>query len=170
MRLLPTRNVVQWLRVRQYLLRLSRTSCGAALTGDIVLFDQGFVQAVYTSAHVAQVTDPERIGLALDAVPEADLLIRLHTPRQILESRLAERRRHQGRIEQLLDAWTDLGSGWMFDQLHELLRARGRRVTCLETTDQLSLARGVDEVEGVVLEAGGEVWPRSGAAQKGVGS
>jgi thymidylate kinase len=170
MRLLPTRNVVQSLRVRQYLLRLSRTWYGAALTGDIVLFDQGFVQAVYTSALVTKGADPQRIGLALDAVPEADLLIRLHVPLQILEARLAERRRHQGRIEQLLDAWTDLGSGWIFDQLHELLHARGRRVTCLETTDQHSLARGVSEVEGLVLASVGEISPGSGAAQNGAGS
>jgi thymidylate kinase len=166
MRLLVPANVVQWLRVRQYLLRLSRTWYGAALTGDIVLFDQGFVQAVYTSAQVAQGVDSERIGLALDAVPEADLLVRLDAPLEILEARLAERRRDQGRVEQLLDGWTSLGSLWIFDQLHELLRARGRLVTCLDATDRYSLAEGVDKIEEMIVAGESEL---SGARYNGLG-
>jgi thymidylate kinase len=169
MRLLVPRNVVQSLRVRQYLLRLSRTWYEAALTGDIVLFDQGFVQAVYTSAQVAEVADSERIGLALDAVPEADLLIRLHAPLQILVARLAERRRRQGSIERLLDRWTNFGSLGVFDEIHELLRARGRPVICIDSTDKCSLRRGMDQVQRIMVRAEDEVSVGSGPEQGGTG-
>ena len=169
-RLLRPRNVVRSLRLRQYLLRLSRNWRRAELPSDIVLFDQAFVQAVYTLALVTRSANPERIGLALDAVPVPGLLIRLDAPPEVLAARLAERRRHQGRIEQLLDAWTDLGSLWIFDQLHGMLQARGRLVTCLDATDQRSLAEGVDEVEGIVLKAEGAVWARCAAGQNGAGS
>lgn len=153
MRLLAPRNVVWSLRLRQYMLRLSRTWRAAALAGDIVLFDQGFVQAVSTFALLTRAVDSERIGLALDAVPEPDLLVRLDAPLEILEARLAERRRRQGRIEQLfdLDAETNLGSVWIFDQMHELLRARCRPVICVDSTDQRSLGEGMDGVEGIIV-------------------
>ena len=163
---LRPRNVAQSLRLRQYLLRLSRTWHEASLAADVVLFDQGFVQAVYTLAGLARAADPNRIGLALDAVPEADLLVRLDAPLEILEARLAERRRDQGRVEQLLDGWTSLGSLWIFDQLHELLRARGRLVACLDTTDRYSLAKGVDEVEAMMVAVESEI---SGARHNGPG-
>ena len=47
-RLLVPRNVFWSLRLRQYMLRLSRTWRAAAQANEIVLFDQGFVQAVWT--------------------------------------------------------------------------------------------------------------------------
>ena len=163
MRLLVPRNVIWSLRLRQYMLRLSRIWREAALAGDIVLFDQGFIQAVYTFALLARSADPERIGRALDVVPEPDLVVRLDAPLEILEARLAERRRRQGRIEQLFDAWTNFGPLWIFDQLHELLRARGRPVTCVDSTDQRSLGEGVEKVVGIVVGSRGKILTGSGA-------
>jgi thymidylate kinase len=169
MRLLVPRKVIWSLRLRQYMLRLSRTWRDSALAGDTVLFDQGFVQAVYTFALLARAADPERIGLALDAVPEADLFVRLAAPLQILETRLAERRGRQGRIEQLFDLWTSLGSLWIFDQLHELLRARGRPVICVESTDQRSLSESVDRLERCMVGIQGSVLLGSRAERVGLG-
>jgi thymidylate kinase len=169
MRLLAPRNVIWSLRLRQYMLRLSRNWRDAPRAGDIVLFDQGFVQAVYTFALVARAADPECIGLALDAVPAADLVVRLDAPLEILERRLAERRRRQGRIEQLLDLWTNFGSVRIFDQLHELLRARGRPVTCVASTDRRSLGESVDALEGIMVEIQPKVLAGSGAEQDSTG-
>jgi thymidylate kinase len=151
MRLLRPSTVVQSLRLRQYLLRLSRTWHETSLAADIVLFDQGFVQAVYTLALLARSANPERIGLALDAVPVPSLLIQLEAPADVLAARLAERRRHQGKIEQLLDAWTYLEPGGIFDQLYELLLARGRQVICVKSTDQRSLYESADRIEDFML-------------------
>jgi thymidylate kinase len=169
MRLLAPRNVIHSFRVRQYLHRLSRIWRGAPLAGDIVLFDQAFVQAVYTSALLARAANPEGLGLALDAVPEADLFVRLDAPLEILEARLAERRRRQGRIERLFDAWTSLESLWIFDRLHELLRAWGRPVICVDSTDQRSLGEGVDRVEAITVGIQGKVLAASAAERESTG-
>jgi thymidylate kinase len=169
MRLLPPRNIVHWLRLRLYLVRLCRTWREAELAYDIVLFDQGFVQAVCTLALIAGAADPERIALALDAVPEADLFVRLNAPPEILVARLAERRRRQGRIEQLLDAWTDLRSAWSFDQLHELLQARGQRVISVDSVDQQSLGEDVAKLEAITVGSQGKVLAESGAERSGTG-
>jgi thymidylate kinase len=150
MRLLAARNPVHSLRLRQYLRRLSRSWRTAAAADDVVLFDQGFVQAVGTCAVLARAVDPERIGRALDAVPEADLLVRLDAPAAILDARLAERRRHQGRIEQLFDAWTKIGSLAIFDQLQELLQARGRPVIRLASVDRSALGAGADRIAAII--------------------
>src|SRR5215469_8524007 len=99
MRLLAPRNVIWSLRLRQYILRLCRSRRGAALVGNIALFDQGLVQAVYSLALLARAADRERIALALDAVPVPDLLVRIDAPPEIVGARLVERRIRQGRIE-----------------------------------------------------------------------
>jgi thymidylate kinase len=169
MRLLVPRKVIWSLRLRQYMIRLSRTRRDAARAGDTVLFDQGFVQAVYTFALLARAADPERLGLALDAVPEADLFVRLDASLQVLEARLAKRRRRQGRIERLFDLWTTLGSLWIFDQLHELLRARGRPVICVESTDQRSVSESVDRLERFMVGILGGVRAGSRAERVGAG-
>jgi thymidylate kinase len=169
MRLLVPRKVIWSLRLRQYMLRLSRTWRDAALAGDTVLFDQGYVQAVYTFALLARVADSERLGLALDAVPEADLFVRLVAPLQILEARLAKRRRRQGRIERLFDLWTTLGSLWIFDQLQELLRARGRPVICVESTNLPSPSENLDRLERFIVGVQGSVLEGSRAERVGLG-
>jgi thymidylate kinase len=167
-RLLAPRNLFWSLRLRQYLLRLSRTWRAGAQANEIVLFDQGFVQAVYTFALLARTADAERIGLVLNAVPEADLLVRLDAPLEILETRLAERRQRQGRIEQLLDLWTTLESLWIFDQLHDLLRARGRPVAYVGSADKNSLVHGLDRVEATMAGIQGNVLTGPGVRQDGI--
>ena len=171
MRLLAPRNVAWSLRLHQYMLRLSRTWRRATLAGDIVLFDQGVVQAVYTFALLARAVDRERIGLALDAMPEPDLLVRLAAPLQVLEARLAERRRSQGRIERLfdLDVRTNLGSVWIFDEMRELLRARDRPVICVSSADWRSLGDSVEKVREVIVRSGGKALAWSSEAQDGIG-
>lgn len=168
-RLLPPRNVFWSLRMRQYMLRLFRSWSDAARTSDIVLFDQGFVQAVYTFALMARKVDAERMGRALEVVPEADLLVRLDAPLAVLETRLAERRRRQGRIEQLLDLWTTLDSLSLFDQLHTMLGARGRAIARIGSTDTNSLLHGLDSVETIMAGIRGNIvdgraasWDRTG--------
>jgi thymidylate kinase len=170
MRLLVPRNLFWSLRLRQYMLRLSQTWRAAAQANEIVLFDQGFVQAVYTFALLARTADSERIGLGLSAVPEADLLIRLDAPLEVLETRLAERRRRQGRFEQLLDLWTTtLESLSIFDQLDDSLRSRGRPVAYVGSADKNSLVHGVDSVETTLVGIVGSVLTRPGVRRNGAG-
>jgi thymidylate kinase len=145
LRLSPT--LFHSLKVRQYLLRLSRTWHSSMAARDIVVFDQGFIQAIYSCALLARQPDQELISQALDAVPQADLLVRVHTPLETLEARLAQRRQHQGRIERFLDASANLGSLHIFEQIEEALRARGRPLAHVNSGDQRSLGELIEWVE-----------------------
>jgi hypothetical protein len=145
------------------MIRLSRAWRAAREAGGIVLFDQAFVQAIYTFVLSARAADTERIGHAIDVVPEPDLVVRLDAPLQVLESRLAKRRCHQGRIERLFDCASNLGSAWVFDQLDELLRVRGRPVILIDSTDRRSLGESADEAAAVIEG----LLPRSAAERNG---
>jgi len=158
-RVLVPRNVISSLRLRQYVLRLARNWRAAELAAGITLFDQGFVQAVYTLALQARAADRERIGLALDAVPLPDLLVRIDAPPETVGARLVERRNRQGRIERLfdLDVATNLGSMWIFEQLYELLQTRGRRVIRVASDNRQSLFEGIAKVEAIAIGTHGGV-------------
>ena len=171
MRLLVPTNIIWSLRLRQYMLRLSRNRRAAELAADIVVFDQGFVQAVYTLALLARAAETEQIALALDAVPEADLLVELDAPLQVLGARLAERRRRQGRLERLfdLDVRTNLRSVWIFDEMRELLRARNRPVICATSTDRRSLGDCIEKAHEIIVRYRGNALARSGKEWDGIG-
>lgn len=153
MRLLPTRDLLWAVRLRQYLWRLYRAWDAATLSTDIVVFDQAFVQAVCSLALLARLPDGARIGRALDAVPKADLLIQLDAPRDLLAARLAERQQRQGRAERLmeLDLQTNLAFVEVVRDLHARLHARGLPVLRLECADQTTLRAGVEAAGAAVL-------------------
>jgi energy-coupling factor transporter ATP-binding protein EcfA2 len=153
MRLLPARDLMWAVRLRQYLWRLFRVWDTAALSPDIVVFDQAFVQAVCSLALLARVPEGARIGRALDAIPQADLLIQLDAPRDVLEARLARRQQHQGRVERLLelDLQTNLAFVEVIGDMQARLHARGRPVMRLECADQLTLRAGVEAAGAAVL-------------------
>lgn len=152
MTILPPKSIVWSIRLRQYILRLSRSWSQASLASHIVIFDQGFVQAVCTLVLLSRASDRNLIALALDSIPKGDLLIRLHAPQRILEVRLGERQRLQSRMEKLLelDMKTNLESVRVIDHLHELLQKRGQFVTCVKSVDQRSLHEAVARIESEV--------------------
>ena len=149
MRILPSKDLVWSIRLRQYLWRLSRSWYHASAAPHITLFDQGFVQAVCSLALLGQAPDGQRVALALDAIPRSDVLIRLDAPREILKARLAERHRRQSRNERIfeLDLKTNLESAEVVDHLHDLLRKRGRSVICINSIDRNSLREAVNSIE-----------------------
>jgi hypothetical protein len=153
MRLVAAKSLIRSVRLRQYLLRLSCSWHAAAVSSDIVLFDQAFIQAVSSALAAEGAADRDQIGLALDALPRADLLIRLNAPRAVLEMRLADRQSRQGRIERLFDTWTHLNSLRVFDQMEVLLQALGHPMICIDATDRRSLSADVDRVTGMLTDS-----------------
>jgi thymidylate kinase len=149
MRLLPPKNIIWSIRLHQYMSRLARSWADAAVSRQMALFDQGFVQAVCSLALLSRTADQELIALALKSTPRADLLIKLQAPREILEARLAERQRRQGRLEQLfeLDLKTTLDSIPIIDRLYELMRREGQSVMCVDSVDRQALCDAVDRIE-----------------------
>ena len=148
-RLLRPRSVAAAIRLGQYILRLRHTWSQAATVEHIVIFDQGFVQAVCSLALFARTADDQSMASALACSPRPDLLIRLDAPPGILATRLGDRMRGQGRLERLLelDLTMDLESIRIIDQLHGLLTRCGQPVISVTSLDERTLRESVDRVE-----------------------
>ena len=157
MRLLPPKSIVWSIRLHQYMSRLTRSWSDAAASRQTSLFDQGFVQAVCSLALLSRTADQELVAHALKSTPRADLLIKLQAPRELLEARLAERQRRQGRLEQLfeLDLKTTLDSVPIIDRLYELIQRDGRSVMCIDSVDRQALCDAVDRIEWELMASHG---------------
>ena len=161
-KLLPPTNLFASLRNSQYLSRLSHSWYEKSSAASVVLFDQGFVQAVCSLALRTGVANDTRIANALDYAPKSDLLIRLDAPLEILKVRLHDRRGLQSTVEQLfeLDLKTSLASIYMIDRVHALLLQRGRYVLTASSVDHHSLGESLDAIEKEV------VWKLQSRAQQ----
>jgi thymidylate kinase len=153
MRLLPPRSIVWSIRLHQYILRLLRSWRLASAVDGIVLFDQGFVQAICSLVVLGRMADRNRIVHALASIPAPDLLIHLTAPDDVLAARLRERERQQGKIERLfeLDLQTNLAFVRVIAELDDLLRTRGHHIAYADCSDRDSLS---DEVERLADETG----------------
>jgi thymidylate kinase len=148
-KILPPSSTLWFLRLAQYLSRLSRAWFQASNAGHIVLFDQAFVQAVCSLVLLCGAVDERLISDALDVIPKSDLLVRLQAPTEILETRLLDRQHLGSRFERLLefDLATNLKSLAVVDCLSELLLKRGRKIMNAASLDQHSLNEAVEQVE-----------------------
>jgi thymidylate kinase len=152
-RLLPPSNIFASIKNSQYISRLCHSWYEKSRAAPIVLFDQGFVQAVCSLALRAGVANDTPIANALDYAPKSDLLIRLEAPLELLKARLHDRRRLQSTVEQLFepDLKTSLASIPMIDRLHNLLLQRGRSVLSASSLDQRSLGESLNMIEKEVV-------------------
>jgi thymidylate kinase len=154
---LPPRNILWLIRLSQYLVRLSHSWQLASESDHIALFDQGFVQAVWSLVLFNGATDETLIARSVDAIPKPDMLIQLDAPEDILEARLRDRQRHQSLIERMLeiDPKTNSEGKRIFDQLHDLLRRREQPLTCVRSSDPALLAEAVNRIaEQVTAQRG----------------
>src|SRR6266849_2145056 len=153
-RLLPPANIFASMKNGQYISRLSHAWHEKSRAAHVVLFDQGFVQAVCSLVLLAGVANDTAIANALDYAPMSDLLIRLEAPLELLRARLHDRRRLQSTIGQLFepDLKTSLASISMMDRLHDLLLQRDRSVLSASSLDQRSLGESVNRIEKEVIK------------------
>jgi thymidylate kinase len=126
LRLMPPKRIVWNFRMYQYIFRLSCNWREASSDNQITLFDQGFVQVVYSLAALSHRVDPFGLHDAIRLIPMPDLLVRVSVPNDILAARLAERQRRQGRLERLLEVSpaTNIASVPIFGVLDDILRSR----------------------------------------------
>jgi hypothetical protein len=152
-RLLPPTGVFASIKNGQYISRLSHSWHEKSCAAHVVLFDQGFVQAVCSLALLAGVVSDAEVADALDYAPTSDVLIRLEAPLELLKARLQDRRHCQSPIEQLFepDLKTSLASISMIDRLHALLLRRGRSVLSASSLDHRSLGESVNMIEREVV-------------------
>lgn len=159
---LPPQTAFFSIRMRQYILRLTQSWKRAAITADVAIFDQAFVQAMY-SLMVATPPGSEDVERALDCLPQPDLLVRLTARREILASRLSERQIHQGVLERLLEVApeTNLASIGIFDRLDRLLEVKGFCLTQVDASSASSVQVGLNSLVATVIAQLRCVGPRT---------
>jgi hypothetical protein len=152
--ILPPKNLIWSIRMRQYISRFSHSWYEASATDHVVLFDQAYVQVVCSLAILSHITNETVLARALDVAPKADVLIRLSAPPGVLEARLNERRSRQGRIERLLefDLKRNLQSIEIIDRLNDLLQRNGRPVISACSHDPESLRESSQNMAQQLLE------------------
>lgn len=154
LKLLPPKGVLWSLRLRRYIWRRAQSWNRGRRAGRIVIFDQAFVQVIYSLAALSGRVEEERLARALDVVPMPDLLVRLTAPPETLSARLIDRRRGQGTIERMLevDPQANLRSLGIIDALHDLLRQRGQAMISVRSADRQGLDDAVRLLAEVVID------------------
>lgn len=149
LRLMPPRQIVGNLRMYQYIHRLACNWRVASAGHGITLFDQGFVQVVYSLAVLGRRMDRAELDAAIGLIPMPDLLLRLSVPDDVLAARLDERQRRHGRLERLLEVppATNLASVSIFDTLDEILRNRNVRIARVESDGKCQLDAIMQSIE-----------------------
>ena len=155
MRALPPSNVVWFIRLAQYVLRLCQCWTLCSETADVIIFDQAFVQATCTLALNSCSASDTGLKTALALVPKADLIIRLNAPQEMLISRLRDRLRRQTLAERLFEAHVEkhLAGVRDFDRVQSLLERNGVPIVSLSLHDLSFLRRGLDSAEDEINRA-----------------
>jgi hypothetical protein len=147
--LMPPTSAMWSVRLRQYIWRLGSAWNAARASSGIVIFDQGFVQAVCSLGLLGSPAHANRLPLALNLAPRADFLIRVDASRDVLRARLLKRASRQGVLERLLelDLDTNLRSISIIEDLQQLLEERGAPVASVASADEASLGIALTRLE-----------------------
>ncbi len=148
--LMPPVSPMWAIRLRQYIWRLTHSWNNARAAERIVIFDQGFVQAVCSLAVLCAPEHRERLKVAFGMIPRADLLVRVDASVETLRARLLKRERQQGALERMLelDLSSNLRSIEIIDRLEQLLRERGDAMTCVRSGDEISRRVALEWLDG----------------------
>lgn len=101
--LLPQNSILRAFRLGQYLVRLDHSWRRARASSHVVIFDQAFLQAVYTLAAQSP-AGAGPIAEAIDLLPPPDLAIFVEAGLPAVTDRLRTRSVRQSPLERLLDA------------------------------------------------------------------
>lgn len=146
--------ILRFLRIKQYLIRLANAWTRAMRKKEICIFDQGYIQIIATiMLYQPDLSDAELVALA-DMAPKSDLVIFVDTSVDEIETRLVQRRRMLGRMGWLFE--DDLGAvrrrALAAAHLDALLNQSGRKVLSIRSGDDASLDRCIRCVEGAIRD------------------
>ncbi|CAN7667782.1 oligosaccharide flippase family protein [Mesorhizobium caraganae] len=142
-RIIPPKKFIWRARVWQHILKLSHTWDEAKQSEEIIIFEQGYVQAVASLAIFNGAADNIAIARTLKLTPVADFTLRVVLPRPIVETRLRERMKHDAPAERILDADLDtsMRAFGVFQNINDILLGNERNILPVETlNDRSSLA------------------------------
>lgn len=148
MELLPPRTLPRWIRCRRFLALLSRSWEMATTSDRIVIFDQGFLTALCSMALFTVSAEQNLLLRGLALVPRPHLLIRLDSPRRVLESRLQSRLAQQSPLER----WFEFDLKKSLEQIEvtnavvRMLQENGERMMNVSSLDHRMLEEGLDRI------------------------
>ena len=136
LKLFPQGGWFRFLRTSQYIVRLDHSWRRARHSNRITIFDQAYIQIVYSLADRAGVVDPYVIARALALLPRPDLVIAVETPPDVLENRLQSRLACQGRFERLfeVDAHSFSGGTRLLGVVKSRLEATKHKLLAIDGT------------------------------------
>lgn len=154
---LPPGGWIRTLRARRYLTQLCRTWAAARASDKVVIFDQGFFTSLCSLALLRGRIDRHALARGLTLIPQPDLLVRLDTPREVLEARLRKRLRRQGVLERLFENDIDVSLHQieLTSALDALKTERGHRSIPVSWIDRTGLASVVDAITREVVSRRG---------------
>lgn len=146
--LLPPRSLLRWIRCRRFLALLSRSWEMAATSDRIVIFDQGFLTALCSMALLTVSEDRSLLLRGLTLVPRPHLLIRMESPREVLESRLRSRLARQSPLERWFefDLKTSVEQIEMTNAVVHMLQENGERMINVSSLNHHRLEEGLDRI------------------------
>ena len=103
LRLLPPRSPIWQVRLRRYLRVLAASWARCDKSADVVVFDQGYTQALCSLVSLTRRPEPACVQAAADLLPRPALRINLTVPRGVLVARLAQRSRCLTLRERILE-------------------------------------------------------------------
>lgn len=154
-RLITPKKRIWRARIWRYILHLSHCWSRAKQSPDIIIFDQGYVQAIGSLAIFNGRTDNDVLATALSLAPRADLTIRLVVPSAVVENRLRQRIKHQPPAERAFEADLNVNmlSVDVFESINDLLATSGRKIIPVDNVDCQSKFKGICTVEKQVISA-----------------
>jgi hypothetical protein len=151
---LPPGHRLAALRMRQYLIRLSAAWRQARNSDRIVIFDQGYAQAVSSILVTKGRILNEDVMAILAVAPRSDLAIRVDASIATIETRLKHRMQAIGPLGRLLES--DLGDAETHmrgtDWLYAGMKQTGRAVLAVNSTDAEMLSFGVERAQSRIFE------------------
>ncbi|WP_342665070.1 hypothetical protein [Kaistia adipata] len=153
-KIMPPSQMIWRIRLWQYIIKLSRRWNAARMSEDIVIFDQGFVQAIVSLAIFNGAADDALLSAALDLAPQADFAIRLLAPRDLIETRLLTRMQYESKAERLLEVEvsTNMASFGIFDDVNRVIENKKRTIFPIQPVDHETTQECLQMIKKMISE------------------
>ena len=150
--LFPQQDRMRALRLQHYLVHLRTLLARANERDEVLIFDQGSLQALFSLASTSSSYSHESLLVALERLPQPDLLVALETPPTIVAERLRTDNSH-GTLANIIasDEAAMFTSAQMSARLRLIAEARGWNTVVGEGDEHL-----VSEVVSRVVSLNGD--------------
>ena len=151
---LPPKKPIWRARIWQHIVKLSHAWDRATQAQGILIFDEGYVQAVGSLASLNGTADRTVVATVLNNLPVADLTVRVSAPQETVAKRLRERVEREPPAERLFEADFDVNmrSVGVFSAISDILSLSGREFVSAETSTSQSTVKSAEEIEHAIIE------------------